>query len=646
MNYYKKIAIGGAGGSDDKRVKVGISDTTAAFLEEKITTTSGKVVATTTNPAGNSKLDLDLNEANIDHDQLLNFAADEHVPKDDTLTTTDNLWSASKTQTELDTKVDKIVSVDNVVPRFDGIAGDIQTSGITVDDLNNVTGVNDLTVSGNLTVSGTTTTINTSVLDVEDANITVNKSGNQATANLEVAGITVEMSDATDARLGYDSSLASKFKAGEVGTEAEVVTVSHTQTLSNKTLDANNNTISNIDTTNLEAGVLSTDLSVVVDDTNIPSSLAVKTHVTNELASKVSKAGDTMTGNLTVTDADVIVNSTLGTSYSYITPNNVFVYDTSDNFGVTVSKTTLAIERYAGLVQPYIEFSNVTGRGYSIDQVTNEPILPVNPEDFTVRKYVDDADLVLDQKIDNLTTTNIPEGTNEYFTEERAQDAVANSLLDSSSVDFTYDDVANTITAAVLPAGVDHDALNNFVANEHIDHTSVSISAGEGLTGGGDISTNRTLSLDIPGLTQAVSIDSANDDLVIYDADALAHRKVKISEIASIGSSTGDLAEGSFSLAESAVDADVTGFAFANASVRSFKAQVSVSIDATSDLFEVFDIQGVQKSAGWEISIVSDGDDSLINFNISSLGQITYSSSTYTGFVAGTIKYRAQVTTI
>jgi hypothetical protein len=81
------------------------------------------------------------------------------------------------------------------------------------------------------------------------------------------------------------------------------------------------------------------------------------------------------------------------------------------------------------------------------------------------------------------------------YTDEQAQDAVGNILTNSSSISFTYNDAGNTITAAVLPAGVDHDLLLNFVANEHIDHSAVSISAGTGLTGGGDITATRTLNL-------------------------------------------------------------------------------------------------------------------------------------------------------
>lgn len=81
------------------------------------------------------------------------------------------------------------------------------------------------------------------------------------------------------------------------------------------------------------------------------------------------------------------------------------------------------------------------------------------------------------------------------YTDEQAQDAVGTILTDSSSVDFTYNDVANTITAAVLPAGVNHNALQNYVANEHVNHSTVSITAGTGLSGGGDITATRTLAI-------------------------------------------------------------------------------------------------------------------------------------------------------
>ncbi len=104
------------------------------------------------------------------------------------------------------------------------------------------------------------------------------------------------------------------------------------------------------------------------------------------------------------------------------------------------------------------------------------------------------------------------------YTDEAAQDAVGGALVDSSSVDFTYNDAGNTITAAVLPAGVDHNSLSNFVANKHIDHSAVSISAGTGLSGGGDITTTRTLSLANTAVTSG-SYGSASA-IPIFTVDA------------------------------------------------------------------------------------------------------------------------------
>jgi hypothetical protein len=52
-----------------------------------------------------------------------------------------------------------------------------------------------------------------------------------------------------------------------------------------------------------------------------------------------------------------------------------------------------------------------------------------------------------------------------------------------------------TLSSPVNIYALSHDSFADFVANEHIDHTTVSISAGGILSGGGDISANRTISL-------------------------------------------------------------------------------------------------------------------------------------------------------
>lgn len=156
---------------------------------------------------------------------------------------------------------------DNALARWDGTGGDdVKTSsailtdggalsGLTQADVGNVqvsgnavtttnlngnlvlsaNGTGKVVISNDLQVDGTTTTVNSSTLEVTDHQITVNNNGNQATADTG-GGIKVSMTDATDAVVVYDSSLASKFKAGEEGSEREIVTVSDTQTLTNKEL--------------------------------------------------------------------------------------------------------------------------------------------------------------------------------------------------------------------------------------------------------------------------------------------------------------------------------------------------------------------------------------------------------------------------
>jgi len=71
---------------------------------------------------------------------------------------------------------------------------------------------------------------------------------------------------------------------------------------------------------------------------------------------------------------------------------------------------------------------------------------------------------------------------------------------------------ALTLKSGVVSASamIDHDTTTNFVANEHIDHTTVSVIAGNGLTGGGTIAADRTLNI---GAGTGVTVNA--DDIAI-----------------------------------------------------------------------------------------------------------------------------------
>lgn len=104
-------------------------------------------------------------------------------------------------------------------------------------------------------------------------------------------------------------------------TVSPVVTEAHPATLTNKGVDADNNTVSNLEVDNLKAGVLNTDTALTgATDTQIPSALAVKTFVDNSTSAVQADVDDlvTLTG--------VPVNSTdLGTFTGNVIGDNATI---------------------------------------------------------------------------------------------------------------------------------------------------------------------------------------------------------------------------------------------------------------------------------------------------------------------------------
>jgi len=298
-----------------------------------------------------------------------------------------------------------------------------------------------------------------------------------------------------------------------------------------------------------------------------------------------------------------------------------------------------------------------------------------------------------------LTTTDINEGTNLYYTDERAQDAIGNSLVDSSKIDFTYNDAGNTITATIVAASLTDSDISptaaidaTKIANGSVDNTEFqylngltsaiqsqlngkqdldstltalaaynnnglltqtaadtftgrSVLGGSAIsvTNGNGVSGNPTIALDINSLTTN-TLAANNDFLPVFDPSGVVNYKINKGNFLSGYAlrSTGDLNETSFSPANNqSTPANVGSFSFSTATVRSFDALVHVFIDATVDLYETFKINGIQKSGSWDISISSTGDDSQVVFSIASNGQIQYTTPNYTGFVSGQIKFRA-----
>jgi len=94
-----------------------------------------------------------------------------------------------------------------------------------------------------------------------------------------------------------------------------------------------------------------------------------------------------------------------------------------------------------------------------------------------------------------------------------------------ASADYTAAQVTNTpagtIAATTVQAAIDE------LDTEKVP-TTRTVSAGGALTGGGNLAGNRTITLDVNGLTEDTAPLRATDFILTYDVSAAAHKKVKL----------------------------------------------------------------------------------------------------------------------
>lgn len=466
----------------------------------------------------------------IDHDALLNFVANEHIDHTsvsiNTATGLTGGGDISGTRT-LDFDIGSLTALGSAAAAdvflvYDDDAGTHKK--ITAANLpgGTVSGLTDTVVAGeaggdlliydgvdswdNQAVTGDVTISSAGVTAIaSDVIVNADVKTNAAIAHSKMAALTASRAMVTD---GSGFASASSVTATELGYVSGVTSAIQTQMdtkLANVVedttpqlggnLDVNGNSIVSVAAGNISITPDTTG-SVILDGTKWPQTSGTNTYVLT--TDGVDQASWTDPSTIGFTDpmttrGDVIIrNASNVTARLPIGANNTFLG--SDGTDITWTAET-SIDH---------------------DTLTN----------FVANEHIDHTSVTLTAgtalsgggDISANRTFNVSiSGETDLATPAVGDELLISDIDDSNNVKKA--DVASIVNLA------DHDALTNFVANEHIDHTSVTLTAGIGLTGGGDISANRTFDLDITGLTAKTTVPDAYE-FAMYDTGTSTHKKV------------------------------------------------------------------------------------------------------------------------
>lgn len=125
-----------------------------------------------------------------------------------------------------------------------------------------------------------------------------------------------------------------------------------------------------------------------------------------------------------------------------------------------------------------------------------------------VRAHISHTNVGGDGSINYNNTTGVITYNGPTAAETRAHFSASNGVDYNSS----------TGAFQAVESEIQHDSLSGFVADEHVAHSSVNLTAGSGLTGGGDITASRTFNIgEGTGITVSANEIATNDSEIIHD---------------------------------------------------------------------------------------------------------------------------------
>jgi len=184
------------------------------------------------------------------------------------------------------------------------------------------------------------------------------------------------------------------------------------------------------------------------------------------------------------------------TSAIYVTIRNTGNSSYEGNYFITSSSSVANLQNFFVHNHHYkLDFENSLYSSANISTFIDDVFMPFSHSGWTATNI--HAAILEAQSGETNTASNTGSSGTGLFKQKSTYDLEFYKIVSANDRLTFVLDGTDKIDITLVEGNIDHDALTNYDSNDHIDHTTITLTAGDGLDGTGDISANRTFSLDL-----------------------------------------------------------------------------------------------------------------------------------------------------